>query len=439
MKNISRRTWLRGALSTTLALPLLDYFSIGDVAAQAAGSKPRLLVYFLPNGRVPQWWVPSGGGGSLTFPTEAAALQPFANRALSLSNLDNIAARESPGAAHAMGTSTVMSAVRFPDLSGLKCGVTLDQLVAQNAATASRFRSLQFSAGEPATCDVGGSPCPYTQCISWAAPGQPLIPVINPASAFKQLFDTSVDGLTGNAAEIRKLSRRSLLDFVRDDAKDLERRLGTYDRSRLDEYFTSLREVEISLTNDTIPASCPLPPEAPAGSLAYADRVKTFHEIMKLGFQCDQTRVMSFMIEFGLSQRSHDFLGAPGQHHAISHGDVGQLQRVETWHAEQIAHLLGLLQNTPDSDGRTLLDNTLVLVMPSMGIGSVHDHANVCPILFGAQDHVNTTGQRIDGAGTPLANLHVSLLEVFGIEGAFGNNGAIFGDYGSSTLAGVRV
>lgn len=439
MKNISRRTWLRGALSTTLALPLLDIFSVGSASAQAAGSTPRLLVYFLPNGRVPQWWVPSGGGGALTFPAESAALQPFANRALSLVNLDNIAARESPGAAHAMGTSTVMSAVRFPDLSGLKCGVTLDQIVAQKAATTSRFRSLQFSAGEPATCDVGGSPCPYTQCISWAAPGQPLIPTINPASAFSQLFDTSVDGLTGNAAEIRKLSRRSILDFVREDAKDLERRLGTYDRSRLDEYFTSLREVERSLANSTIPASCPLPTEAPAGSLAYPDRVQTFHEIMKLGFQCDQTRVMSFMIEFGLSQRSHDFLGAPGQHHAISHGDVGQLQRVETWHAEQIAHLLGLLQNTPDSDGRTLLDNTLVLVMPSMGIGSVHDHANVCPLLFGAQDHVNTTGQRIDGAGTPLANLHVSLLEVFGIEGAFGNNGAIFGDYGAATLAGVRA
>lgn len=436
MKQITRRNWLRGAFSLTLALPLLEYFEPATALA-APTAKPRLLVYFLPNGRVPQWWVPTSGGGQLTFPAESAALQPFASRALSVVNLDNIAARESPGAAHAMGTSTVMSGVKFSDLSGLKCSITLDQLIAQEIPSQTRFRSLQFSAGEPGTCDVGGSPCPYTQCISWAGVGQPLIPTINPASAFNQLFDTSVDGKTGAAAEIRKVSRRSLLDFMRDDAKDLERRLGSQDRMRLEEYFTSLREVERSITADSVSASCPLPEDGPGGTLAYPDRVKAFHEIIKLAFQCDQTRVMSFMIEFGLSQRSHDFLGAPGQHHAISHGDPGQLQRVETWHAEQIAHLLGLLNDTPDVEG-SLLDNTLVLVMPSMGIGTVHDHGNVCPIMFGAQDLVNTTGRQVVASGTPLPNLHVSLMEAFGIEGAFGNNGALFGDYGMTNIAGIK-
>src|SRR5690554_1504045 len=115
MRHISRRTWLKGALGATLALPTLEFFSAGTASAQS-GAAPRLLVYFLPNGRVPEWWVPSGGNGALSFPAESAALQPFANRALSVVNLDNIAARESPGAAHAMGTSTVMSGVRFPDL-----------------------------------------------------------------------------------------------------------------------------------------------------------------------------------------------------------------------------------------------------------------------------------------------------------------------------------
>ena len=439
MKNITRRNWLRGAASVTLALPLLEYFTVGSAFAQTSGSKPRLLVYFLPNGRVPEWWVPTGGAGSLSFPGPASALQQFASRALSLVNLDNIAARESPGAAHAMGTSTVMSAVRFPDLAGLKCGITLDQIVAQNVDPPTRFRSLQFSAGEPGTCDVGGSPCPYTQSISWAAPGQPLIPTINPASAFEQLFDTSVDGLTGGSAELRRRTRRSLLDFVREDARSLESKLGSADKARLEEYFTSLRDVETSLTADPLPASCPAPAEGPAGSLAYQDRVPAFHELIKLAFQCDQTRVLSFMIEFGLSQRSHDFLGAPGQHHAISHDNPGQLQLVETWHAQQIAGLLTLLNETPDSDGASLLDNTLVLVMPSMGIGTIHDHARVCPLMFGGQGIVNTTGQQIVASGTPLANLHVALLEAFQIEGAFGNNGAIFGDYGTNSLAGIRA
>lgn len=440
MNKITRRRMLRGAFSATLALPFLEYFTTtGALAQTTPGSKPRLLVYFLPNGRVPEWWVPSGGNGTLTFPAEASALQPFASRALSIANLDNIAARESPGAAHAMGTSTVMSGVRFPDLGGLKCSKTLDQIIATEVNAPTRFRSLQFSAGEPATCDVGGSPCPYTQCISWAAPGQPLIPTINPAAAFGQLFDTSVDGLTGTAAERRKVTRRSVLDFVKEDATDLQQKLGSADRARLEEYFTSLREVERSLTAEPVSASCPVPIEGPGGNLAYSDRVPAFHELIKLAFQCDQTRVASFMIEFGLSQRSHDFLGAPGQHHAISHSDPAQLQRVETWHAQQIAHLLTLLRDTPDADGSSLLDNTLVLVMPSMGIGTIHDHGQVCPIMFGAQGIVNTTGQKIVASGTPINNLHAALLDAFGIAGAFGSNGQIFGDYGSGPLAGVKA
>ena len=439
MKQISRRTWLKGAFSATLALPMLEYFSVGSAFAQNAMSRPRLLVYYLPNGRVPQWWVPSVGGGSLAFPAESSALQPFASRALSVVNLDNVAARESPGAAHAMGTSTVMSGVRFPDLNGLKCGTTTDQIVAQQLNPQTRFRSLQFSAGEPATCDVGGAACPYTQCISWAAPGQPLIPTINPESAFEQLFGTSVDGLTGAAAEIRKRTRRSLLDFVREDAKSLETALGAEDKARLDEYFTSLREVEKSFEPTAPPASCQPPTEGPGGTLQYPDRVRAFHDLVKLTFQCDQTRILSFMIEFGLSQRTHDFIGAPGQHHALSHGDPAQLQRVETWQAEQLAHMLTLLRDTPDADGRSLLDNTLVLVMPSMGVGSSHDHSRVCPILFGGQGIVRTTGQQVAADGVPLNNLHVALLEAFGIPGAFGNNGAIFGDYGTSALGGIRV
>lgn len=440
MTKLTRRQMLRGALGVTLSLPFLEYFTMeGAVAQGMPGDKPRLLVYFLPNGRNPSWWVPNASGGSLTFPAEASALQPYANRALSIANLDNIAARESPGAAHAMGTSTVLSGVRFPDLGGLKCGITLDQIVAQQIDAGTRFRSLQFSAGEPGTCDVGGSPCPYTQCISWADAGQPLIPTINPESAFNQLFDTSVDGLTGASAEVRRQTRRSLLDFVRDDAKDLEKKLGTKDRERLEQYFTSLREVERSFASDGLTDGCPVPTEGPAGTLAYPDRVPAFHELMKLAFQCNQTRVASFMIEFGLSQRSHPFLEAPGQHHALSHSDPDQLRRVERWHAEQIGHLLGLLDSTPDAGGGTLLDNTVVLVMPSMGIGTVHDHAKVCPILFGGQSILNTNGQQVVADGTPLNNLHVSLLDAFGIQGAFGTEGKVFGDYSTAALAGVKA
>jgi len=438
-RGITRRRWLQGACSTLLALPMLDYFRASRAAAVPA--PPRLLVYSLPNGRRAEWWVPAPYGPTIAFPAQASALQPFADRALSLVGLDNTAARRSPGAAHAMGNGTIMTGTAIPDLIGIKNGISLDQIVADEVESATRFKSLQWSAGEPGPCDVGGASCAYTQSISWAGPGQPLAPTIDPASAFDRLFHTGTDGLSGAPGEVRKRSIRSVLDFVRDDAQSLQGRLGREDRARLDQYFTSLRQLERSLATDAPASACSVPVDGPATSLGYPERVQAFHELITLAFQCDQTRVLSFMIEFGLSGRSHDFLGAPGAHHALSHfGSPEQYLRlavVEQWHAEQVADLLGRLAGVASADGRTLLDDTVVLVIPDMGEGSSHDHAHNAPLMFGGKDVINATGRQIAVPGRPLADLHVSLLKAYGIAGAFGPAGAIFGDDGTSEIAGL--
>jgi hypothetical protein len=324
---LSRRNWLRGVGASVLALPMLELFHSRAAVAKSSHA-PRLLVYYLPNGRRPEWWVPAASASSLSFPAQSAALQPFAPRMLSLVGLDNTAARNSPGAAHAMGTATVMTGTHIPDLSGLKNGISLDQIVASELGSDSRFTSLQWSAGEPGPCDVGGSSCAYTQSISWAGHGAPLIPTIDPAAAFARLFKTGTDGLSGEAAQVRKQSLASVLDHVRDDAKSLQGRLGYDDQMRLDEYFTALRELEKSFAVQA--SGCDVPAEPPSSGLPYSERVDAFHQLIKLAFQCDQTRVLSFMIEFGLSGRSHDFLGAPGGHHALSHyGDTSAYQRLE--------------------------------------------------------------------------------------------------------------
>lgn len=436
-RGISRRRWLKGAFSTLLALPALEYFSPPTAAAQT--SPPRLLVYYLPNGRRPEWWVPAATPSGLVFPAQAAALQPFADRALSLVGLDNTAARNSPGAAHAMGTATVMTGTAIPDLVGHKNGISLDQAIATAIDPPTRFQSLQWSAGEPGPCDVGGASCAYTQSISWAGYGSPLIPTIDPQSAFDRLFKSATDGLTGEAGEIRRRSIGSVLDTVKGSAESLETRLGRDDRERIDEYFTALRELEKSLSSES--GACEVPIDGPGGALSYPDRVQAFHALIKLAFQCDQTRILSFMIEFGLSGRSHDFIDAAGGHHALSHytstDELLRLERLETWHAQQIAHLLHLLAETPSGAGASLLDETLVLVIPSMGEGSSHDHAANCPLLFGGGGLLQTTGHQIVASGTPLANLHVTLLEAFGVEATFGPTGAIFGDDGTAAIPGV--
>src|SRR5262245_29771303 len=219
----TRRRFLRGACSAMLALPALEYFMPRKAAAGVTA--PRLLVYYFPNGRRPEWWVPTAAAG-IAFPPQASALQPFANQVLSLVNLTNLAALGSPGAAHAMGTGTIMTGSTIPDVAGgvLYNNVSLDQLVVQQLAPDTRFSSLQWSAGEPGPCDVGGSSCAYTQSISWTGPASPLVTTIDPKVAFDRLFGNGLDGLEGPAAELRRQSLESSVDFVREDALALQAR-----------------------------------------------------------------------------------------------------------------------------------------------------------------------------------------------------------------------
>ncbi len=430
----TRRQFLRAAGGAALALPFLPSLA-------RAADTPSLLIYYLPNGRRREWWVPTVSGSGLSFPAPAAALQPFAHRALSLVDLNNTAAVASPGAAHAMGTGTILTGKSIPAVGGgqVHNDISVDQLIAREVDFGTRFASLQWSAGEPGVCDVGGSACAYTQSISWSGPRQPLLPTIDPHTAFARLFgDGAVDGRTGRAAEIRRDSVGSVLDALRSDAVRFASSLSAEDRETFQQYEDSLRELEAGLAPPA--TSCGsgsvLPP-----SQSYPDRVVAFHELIRLALQCGQSRVITFMIEFGLSLRSHGFLSAPGGHHVLSHdlspSGLDRLQRVESWHATMVADLLGRLDATPSGGGGSLLDDTLVLVLPSMGDGYNHDHQRVCPLMFGAQRFVGTTGRRIEAGGTPLSNLHVTLMSLFGVGGSFGASGAVFGDDGDRVLSGV--
>lgn len=180
--------------------------------------------------------------------------------------------------------------------------------------------------------------------------------------------------------------------------------------------------------------------------LDYPGRVDAFHQLIRLAFLCDQTRILTFMIEFGLSCRSHDFLAAPGGHHALSHysDQTGKdrLEKVETWQIQQLGAMLGLLRDTPGTTAATMLDETIVLAIPSMGEGNGHDHGHNCPILFGGTGVINTGHRKIAfpfDAPRTLADLHVSLLRAYGVEGSFGFDGAVFGDDGNATIDGILL
>ncbi len=426
-----RRRFLGGA-GALVALPALGLLRPRRARSDAETPPKRFLVYFLPNGRVPNAWVPPEAGAEFSFPTTLAPLAGLKSDLICLSGLYHTAAKMSSGTGdHALGTGTILNCAPYPD-GNLHGDISMDQALVKALAPTTRFPSLQWGAGEPMACDFGAA-CSYTQSISWAGPGAPLSPVINPLTAFNQLFAGSDEGATAAQQEIRRQSLKSVLDYVLTDADSLGVQLGAEDRSKLDEYFTSVRELETRLTNPA--GACDSGP-APADGLDYPGRVQAFNDLIALTFQCNQSQIITFMIENGLSGRSHPFIDAPGGHHGLTHGagvdPLGQLLRLETWQAQQAANLALKLKSMVDIDGSSVLDNTAMLLLPDMGDGGSHDHTNLAPVIVGRCGGALNSGQAIPCGGAPLGNMYVSLLRAFGVEAAFGVDGV-------APLAGVNV
>jgi len=432
---LSRRMFLGGA-GTLVALPSLGLFA--PRRAHGGGAEPirRFLVYFVPNGRVPGNWVPPESGTEFSFPPTLAPLAELKSDLICMSGLFHTAATLSSGTGdHALGTGTILNCAPYPDGS-LHGDISMDQALVKALMPPTRFASLQWGAGEPMACDFGAS-CSYTQSISWAGPQTPLAPVISPLTAFNQMFAGANEGATAAEQEIRRQSLGSVLDYVLDDAESLKVRLGTDDKQKLEEYFTSVRELEKRITQ---PAGDCEPGPAPAGGLDYRGRVTAFHDLIALAFQCDQTRVITFMIENGLSGRSHPFLDAPGGHHGLTHGAGGaaltaaqQLLNLERWQAEQAADCAKKLKALVDFDGTPLLDNTAMLILPDMGDGGPHDHTNLAPVIVGRCGGALATGQAIHYPSAPLGNMYVSLLQAFGVDTT------TFGIDGVAPLDGLAV
>jgi hypothetical protein len=431
--HLSRRKILGGA-GALVALP-----AFGVIRPRHAVSLPReappkrFLVYFLPNGRVPANWIPPEAGPVFTCPPALAPLAPLQADMIVLSNLYHTSAKMSTGTGdHALGTGSCLNCAPYPD--GLLHGdISMDQKLVEVLKPGTRFPSVQWGAGEPMACDFSAA-CDYTYAISWAGPQRPLIPVINPLTAFNQMFAGSNEGATQAEQDMRRASLKSVLDYVQGDAESLKNQLGAADKMKLDEYFTAVRELEERITN---PAGMCDSGAPPGSGLDYPTRVQAFNDLIALAFQCDQTRVISFMIENGLSGRSHAFIGAPGGHHGLTHGAVAdaaaQLQILETWQCQQAANLAIKLKGMQEPDGSFILDNTAMLVLTDMGDGGSHDHDHLAQVIVGKAGGSLITGQAIPTGGAPLGDMYVSLLKALGAEVP------TFGCDGTKLIPGINV
>jgi hypothetical protein len=433
---VSRRTVLKG-LGISLALPSLESAlpRLGLAAEGVAAVAPprRMACIFVPNGvNVPQWRPSAYGYGFRLSPT-LEPLAPVQDDLLVFSGLTHDKGRangDGPGD-HARSASVFLTGAQPRKTAGsnIRSGISVDQMAAQSIGKQTRFPSLELgceggrSAGN---CDSGYS-CAYSSNISWAGDASPMGKEINPRLAFERLFGNGNVSAEERSRAEREALRRSILDYVADDAKKLQKQLGGTDQRKLDEYLNGVREIErrIEHAQSETVGSDLVDYRMPSGiPQDYAEHLRLMCDMLVLAFQTDSTRVATLMFADAGSNRSYRQIEVPEGHHDLSHhgGDAQKLEKIRQinrFHVTQLAYLLQKLKAIPEADG-TLLDNCMILYGSGLGDGNRHNHDDLPVLLAGRGGGTIDSGRHVQVAPeTPMCNLFLSMLDRMGVEAPF--------------------
>ncbi len=421
--NVSRRTMLRG-FGTALALPWLE--SMGGLSAWADGAVAaktapnRMAILYVPNGVNMADWTPAAEGTDFTLPAILEPLAPVKDDLLVLTGLTADKARPhgDGGGDHARALSafTTGAQARKTDGVDIRSGISVDQLAASRIGDQTRMPSLEIGGeGGPmaGNCDSGYS-CVYSATMAWRSATQPLPKEFNPKIVFERMF--GADGDTGRKQ--RDELRKSILDFVRDDAASLTGKVSRNDQRKLDEYFSSIRDIEqrIERTAKLPPVQTPDYP-VPAGIPDdFPDHLRLMCDMLVLAFQTDITRVCTFVLTNEGSNRPYPFVGVPEGHHDLSHhgndeAKKSKIREINKFHMTQLAYILQKLKSIPEGEGN-LLDHCMIAYGSGNSDGNAHNHDNLPILLAGHGGGTITTGRHVKYANeTPLANLWLSMLE----------------------------
>lgn len=422
-RGLGRRAFLGGA-GVALTLPWLE--SLQDKRAFAADGAPkRILAYYVPDGVHMPRWRPTVVGTNYDLPTILAPLGDLKAKVNVLSGLANRPAKPDGPGDHASGTGAFLTVAHPKKTQGadIQNGISMDQVAAGVLKEFTRIPSLQIGidgGNGVGDCDSGYS-CAYARNISWASSTQPLPKLTSPSAVFDQLFLGFDPGATAEELAKRRLYQTSVLDYVREDAKSLQSRLGSTDRAKLDQYLTGVDELEEKIAKAATGPVCePIDrPQDPGDIVAHSE---IMNRLMTLAFQCDATRVISFMLANAGSNRSYEFLGVSGGHHEISHhqdlqSNFDKLTTIDTWEVQQFANLLQMLDEVEDIDGKTLLDNSLLFFSSEISDGNRHNHNDMPILLAGSAGGAIQTGRHVVFEGEPsVAKLFVSMLNAVGVD-----------------------
>ena len=421
---MNRRKFLKG-IAATISLPHMASFaeasSRSSMLSSASTSPNRLAFLYVPNGVNVKQWRPTGLGSNYALSSSLEALSPFKNDIQIISGLDHDKAKangDGPGD-HARASATFLTGCQAKKTAGsnIRNGISVDQLAARHIGHQTKLASLELStvhARMSGACDSGYS-CIYPNNISWRDESTPMPAEYDPRLAFEKIFGS------GNFKEDskRRINRKSILDFVTQDAKKLHSKAGFEDREKIDEYLTSIREVERRIEQaEQFQDHYPTDSKPNGIPNSYKEHIRSMFDIMALAFKTDSTRIASFMLSNEGSNRSFREIGISGGHHALSHhrrnpDTLRKIALIDAFYTEQLAYFLENLKNTKEgADGSNLLDNTMIVYGSSIADGNRHNHNNLPIILAGGGAGQLTTGRHIQAPeGTPMTNLYLSLLE----------------------------
>ena len=324
------------------------------------------------------------------------------------------------GCGHGQGAASFLTGAQaYRTQDDVQVDISVDQAYARHVGNATRFPTLELGCESARSGNAFGYSGTYKTHISWRTPTSPAPYEINPKLVFDRLFTHGSNSLTQSTVAERDFYRKSILDYVLDDANRMHNRAAKNDRRKLDQYLTGVREVERRIQNgatsvDVSGTGFSRPQGIPED---FDEHLKLMSDLIVLAFQTDSTRASTFMVSKEATDRNYPWLGFTDGHHEISHhGDDAEknrkLREIDRYHISILAYMIEKMMMVEEADGSTLLDNSMVLYGSGISDGDRHDHVNLPVIVLGKGGGTLRTGQHLKcRPETPMSNLLLAMLQ----------------------------
>jgi hypothetical protein len=419
---IRRRALLLGG-GAAVALPYLPSLLSKRARAQGEGAIKRFVAVFFPNGStMGQDWQLGGSGTNYTLGTAHTSLEPLRNK---FSMFKSLHGKSGGAPDHSRGTAEFLTGAMISDQTTPTVDISIDQAIANALDPQTRIRSLHlgpepYPNGPPADT---GWPSGYNVPISWASPSAPNLPLESARVAFDQIYVPSGDAEAGILAARRLELRQSVLDHVTDQVSGIQPRLGSSDRAKLDEYLTSVRDIEsrLQLSAPTEAGGSCGSAERPADGLDHVEHTRAMIDVLVLALRCDATRIITYSMDYGFGNKDFSWLTQSGfKHHNLSHSGtdeerVNAHKAIVAWYMEQFARLLAVMDGVAEGEA-TLLDNSVVYMGSDLGDAWGHSHTDLCMLLAGGGAGALDPGRLIDASGADYAAVLLALAHAMDAE-----------------------